>query len=107
MCTFKAARRRRRQGTKPGAVAKTAGTDKNAAQAKRKAAGRRRRQGTKPGAVAKTAGTDKNAAQAKRKAAGRRRHQGTKPGAVAGKASAYQAAQAKYRFGQIRPKPVN
>jgi len=41
------------------------------------------------------------------KAAGRRRRQGTKPGTVAGKASAYQAAQAKYRFGQIRPKPVN
>jgi len=60
-----------------------------------------------PGAVAKTAGQDKNAAQAKRKAAGRRRRQGTKPGTVAGKASAYQAAQAKYRFGQIRPKPVN
>jgi hypothetical protein len=61
-------------------------------------AARRRRQNS---------GTDKNAAQAKRKAAGRRRRQGTKPGTVAGKASAYQAAQAKYRFGQIRPKPVN
>jgi hypothetical protein len=62
-----------------------------------KAAGRRRQ----------NSGADKNAAQAKRKAAGRRRRQGTKPGAVVGKASAYQAAQAKYRFGQIRPKPVN
>jgi len=62
-----------------------------------KAAGRRRQ----------NSGADKNAAQAKRKAAGRRRRQGTKPGAVAAKASAYQAAQAKYRFGQIRPKPVN
>ncbi|MBS6671056.1 MAG: hypothetical protein KH264_01515 [Actinomyces graevenitzii] len=62
-----------------------------------KAAGRRRQ----------NSGADKNAAQAKRKAAGRRRCQGTKPGTVAGKASAYQAAQAKYRFGQIRPKPVN
>jgi hypothetical protein len=62
-----------------------------------KAAGRRRQ----------NSGADKNAAQAKRKAVGRRRCHGTKPGAVAGKASAYQAAQAKYRFGQIRPKPVN
>jgi hypothetical protein len=62
-----------------------------------KAAGRRRQ----------SSGADKNAAQAKRKAAGRRRRQGTKPGAVAGKASAYQVVQAKYRFGQIRPKPVN
>jgi len=62
-----------------------------------KAAGRRRQ----------NSGADKNAAQAKRKAAGRRRRQGTKPGAVSVKASAYQATQAKYRFGQIRPKPVN
>lgn len=63
-----------------------------------KAAGRRRQ----------NSGTDKNAAQVKRKATGRRRRQGTKPGtAVGSEATAYQAAQAKYRFGQIRPKPVN
>lgn len=62
-----------------------------------KATGRRRQ----------NSGADKNAAQVKRKATGRRRRQGTKLGVVGSEASAYQAAQAKYRFGQIRPKPVN